>query len=371
VKISRVGLPWYQEHHYDKLQTLLSDGARLHPTFAAWLDAATKTEQHLARQGHHVVRVDIDPVVFISWCARYGIAPDSQARIRYANDRAYQAEYDARFEDAKAEVYRRARVTSASVERHVTPVFTYRETSRYDFEGTGLLGRLGDRHYFVTAAHVLDACEFGVFLPAVAKGAEPLSGLSIVTARSAGRTREDDRLDIGFIRLSPTEVEQIGMENFLDFANTLDSPPEEPVTVTIALGFPACHQRVNVAKGTLETAITMFMTGLAEQKGYQMAKVNPRSHVLLRYGRNEMIWNGERRGTAPSFKGMSGGGIWPVSLSSGDDPTRQPPLAAMIIEQPAGYATSLLATRAPLIRAFVTRFDTSDALRTYACQRSR
>jgi hypothetical protein len=33
-------------------------------------------------------------------------------------------------------------------------------------------------------------------------------------------------------------------------------------------------------------------------------------------------------------------------------------LAAIIIEQPESYRTAILATRAPLIRSFIRRFDT-------------
>jgi hypothetical protein len=350
-------MPWYEERHYAAIRTAMIDGTRLHSAYTAWLDAATKAEQMLLSQGYQVVRVDIDPAVFANWCAQQGIVLDSAARTRYANEQACQVELEAHLDDAMAEVVRRARATSAAVERHVTPIFTVHESDQFDFEGSGFFARLSDRYYLITAAHVLDACGFGVFLPAVASGSEALSGAAIVTARPRGGTREDDRADIGFVRLSSLEVEQVGQDNFLDLRYTIDGPPNEPVTVTIALGFPACHQVVNTTTGTLETAITMFMTGPAEQKGYQMAKVDPRTHVLLRYDRNGMIWNGARRGTAPSFRGMSGGGIWPVSLTGSDALAPQPPLAAMIIEQPPAYATSILATRAPLIRAFVTRFD--------------
>jgi hypothetical protein len=34
-------------------------------------------------------------------------------------------------------------------------------------------------------------------------------------------------------------------------------------------------------------------------------------------------------------------------------------LAAMIVEQPKTYRTAILATRAPLIRTFIRKFDTN------------
>lgn len=54
---------------------------------------------------------------------------------------------------------------------------------------------------------------------------------------------------------------------------------------------------------------------------------------------------------------MSGGGLWQVSLN-GEIQPQPPALAAMLIEQPQSYRTAILATRAPLIRSLIRRFDT-------------
>jgi hypothetical protein len=350
-------MPWYREENYDQLRRLFSDGARLHSTFTGWLAAATSGEAHLKSQGQSVVRVDIDPATFPAWCAERGIAADSKARSRYAGEVASLEERERLFAEAQADVRRRVRLASDAVERHLTPVFTYRESRRFDFEGSGIFASLESRYYLITAAHVLDACEFGAYLPALASAGEPLSGASTVTGRPATGRRDDDQLDIGFVRLSAGEVTQIGPENFLDLAHTLDGPPEEPVLLTIALGFPARDQRINQKDGTIQTAITRFMTGAADETGYRLAKVDPRSHVLLRYRRDGMLYNGQYRGSSPPFTGMSGGGVWPVSLRNDHTIDNPPPLGAMIIEQPTGYRPSILATRAPLIRAFLKRFD--------------
>ena len=191
------------------------------------------------RAGHRVVRVEIEPGEFAAWCSALKVAPDAQARMRYANEFAY---LDKRFGDGQEEVYRRAQQTTSVVERHVTPVFTYRPDGRLEFEGSGLLARLDARHYLVTAAHVLDACERACVVRAAEATGQELSGTSIVTGRAAGTTRDDDVFDIGFVRLSGSEVAGIGADNFLDLAYTVDGPPAEPVEVMIALGFAARDQ---------------------------------------------------------------------------------------------------------------------------------
>lgn len=352
MRISVVGMPWYRKADYARLRAAFADGARLHETHAEWSAAARATEAHLAAQGHRVVRVEIDPEEFVAWCSTRDVAPDAEARMRYANESAY---LDKRFGDAQQEVYRRAQQTTNVVERHVTPVFTYRPDGRFDFEGTGLLARLDARNYLVTAAHVLDACEQGCVVRAAGATGQELAGTRIVTGRPAGTTRDDDVFDIGFVRLSDPEVAGIGADNFLDLAYTVDGPPAEPVEVMIALGFAVRDQ--SVEGGTVRTKLTMFMTGPESAHVYRLAKTDPRSHLLVRYQRKEMVFNGQHHGSAPSLKGMSGGGLWQVSLS-GEMQPQPPALAAMIIEQPQSYRTAILATRAPLIRSFIRRFDT-------------
>jgi len=351
--ISVVGLPWYRKGDYARLRASFADGARLHERYPEWSAAARATEAHLVAQGHRVVRVEIEPEEFAAWCSACNVAPDAEARMRYANEFAH---LDKRFGDAQEEVYRRAQQTMSIVERHVTPVFTYRPDGRLDFEGSGLFARLDARHYLVTAAHVLDACEQGCVVRAGEATGQELSGTRIVTGRPVGKTRDEDVFDIGFVRLSSSEVSGIGAASFLDLTHTVDGPPAEPVEAMIALGFAARDQAVE--GGMVRTKLTMFMTGPESAHAYRLAKTDSRSHLLVRYQRNEMVFNGQHHGSAPSLKGMSGGGLWQVSLSGEIQPAPPPALAAMIIERPQSYRTAMLATRAPLIRSFIRRFDT-------------
>lgn len=204
MRTSVVGMPWYRKADYARLRASFADGARLHETYAEWSAAARETEAHLAAQGHRVVRVEVDPEEFVAWCSTRDVVPDAEARMRYANELAY---LDKRFGDAQGEVYRRAQQTTNVVERHVTPVFTYRPDGHFDFEGSGLLARLDARYYLVTAAHVLDACEQGCVVRAAKATAQELAGTRIVTGRLAGTTRDDDVFDIGFVRPIPKWLE--------------------------------------------------------------------------------------------------------------------------------------------------------------------
>ncbi len=354
MNISVVGVPWYRKGDYARLRALFVDGARLHETYGGWLVPARATEAHLVAQGHRVVRVEIEPEEFVAWCSAHDVAPDVEARIGYANEFAY---LDKRFGDTQEEVYRRAQQTTSIVERHVTPVFTYRSDGRMDFEGSGLFTQLDARYYLVTAAHVLDACELGCMVRAAGATGQDLPDTRIVTGRPPGKSRDDDVFDIGFIRLSGSEVAGIGADTFFDLTHTVDEPPAEPVEAMIALGFAVRDQAVD--RGTVRTKLTMFMTGAESAHAYRVVMTDSRSHLLVRYRRQEMVFNGQHHGSAASSKGMSGGGIWQVSLRGEIQPAEPPARAAIIIEQPQTYRTAIVATRAPLIRSFIRKFDTN------------
>jgi hypothetical protein len=276
MKISVVGVPWYRKGDYLRLRGLFADGERLHETYGEWLAAARRTEARLAKQGHRVIHVEIEPDKFVAWCSAQHLVPDGKARLRYANECAY---LDKHLGDAQREVRLRAQRATDVVERHVTAVFTYRLDGSMDFEGSGLLARLDGRYYLVTAAHVLDACELGCVLRAADATGQGLSGTRVVTGCPAGTTRDDDVFDIGFVRLSDSEMAKVGADNFLDLTHTVDGPPAEPVEAMIALGFAVPDQTVD--RTTVRTKLTMFMTGPESPHGYRVAKTESRSHLLV------------------------------------------------------------------------------------------
>lgn len=85
-----VGIPWYKKDNFKKLRRLFDDGHKLHDTHREWLAAADQLRERLEAQGVRVVRVDIDPHEFASWCQAEGCKLDADARNRYASMIAYR-----------------------------------------------------------------------------------------------------------------------------------------------------------------------------------------------------------------------------------------------------------------------------------------
>ena len=143
----------------------------------------------------------------------------------------------------------------------MTPIFRENDQAHLEFEGSGVLARLKDRFDLCTAAHVLDACHEGVFLPTRAGVIEQIGSILVVTAPKSGSGRHADRVDIGFVRLSPEEVTALGEEKFLDLSCNRGSVPEDGSAVLIALGYPAADTAVSPDGRVACGAPTMFVTG--------------------------------------------------------------------------------------------------------------
>ena len=86
MQITAIGIAWYRQEDYFKIQQIMVDAHKLPDTFARWLKQANQGIQHLTAQGHIVEKVYIDPNTFPAWCADRGLNVDAHARMTFAND---------------------------------------------------------------------------------------------------------------------------------------------------------------------------------------------------------------------------------------------------------------------------------------------
>lgn len=88
---SAVGIGWYTRETYPLCLAIFADAANLPDTFDEWLVKAEQTEKQLRQQGMRVVRVEIDPKTFPSWCSANGFSKiDTKARCHYGNLKAME-----------------------------------------------------------------------------------------------------------------------------------------------------------------------------------------------------------------------------------------------------------------------------------------
>jgi hypothetical protein len=89
-----IGIAWYRPESYGRITEVMADGASFPKSHASWRQKAIRMERELRRQGARPVRIDVDPEVFERWCAREGIAPDSEARNRFVEQAIAGQEVD-------------------------------------------------------------------------------------------------------------------------------------------------------------------------------------------------------------------------------------------------------------------------------------
>jgi hypothetical protein len=87
-KVQRVGIAWIDKRNYARIRELSVDRDRLPATHDEWLRIAEKTEAQLIADGQRVVRVELDPVRFVTWCQRNNCQIDGKARVGFAAEGA-------------------------------------------------------------------------------------------------------------------------------------------------------------------------------------------------------------------------------------------------------------------------------------------
>lgn len=90
MQIQIIGMAWFKPENYLQLRRMFEDGHKLHHTYPEWLKAAQTGYERFEAQGARVIRVDIDPSQFPTWCKANGMKLNAQARMAYANSVAYQ-----------------------------------------------------------------------------------------------------------------------------------------------------------------------------------------------------------------------------------------------------------------------------------------
>jgi hypothetical protein len=86
MRISIVGIPWYERADYDSLRRIFIDRDKLPELFDQWLQLAEDLLNQFRKSGQAFRKVPIDPATFPAWCANRGLNIDAKARIEFANE---------------------------------------------------------------------------------------------------------------------------------------------------------------------------------------------------------------------------------------------------------------------------------------------
>ena len=181
--------------------------------------------------------------------------------------------------------------------------------------GTGVLFRLGDVHFVIAAAHVLDypaihnipymtGGEGGKLIPLLIKKVVT-SPVPVGYRPEESDMRNDDPWDIGIAELTPDTASQL--TPFWRFAELREAEPspDAPKPSIMSWVTRSSSQRTTRSRST-ETCLLSYVTAIHEGDRHSR---DQKAEILLEYPLENMDIN-ENSVHVPRPEGMSGCGIW-------------------------------------------------------------
>lgn len=82
---------WYRREDYPLIKQIMADRDRLPVTYDLWEKQAEELESHLLGRGFDVMRVELDPQEFRSWCVLRGLRLDVDSRQTFATEKGVRS----------------------------------------------------------------------------------------------------------------------------------------------------------------------------------------------------------------------------------------------------------------------------------------
>lgn len=80
-----IGMAWYTPENYPILLKVFEDAEKFPITYESWLAKAEAGRKSLEVAGTRIIRVDLNPENFLTWCRVNNLKVDSKARMRFVN----------------------------------------------------------------------------------------------------------------------------------------------------------------------------------------------------------------------------------------------------------------------------------------------
>jgi hypothetical protein len=261
---------------------------------------------------------------------------------------------------------REVNAITAAMRSHVIPLFVLEGRRVFRCAGSAVLIRTdSNRHFVVTAGHVLDAV-----------GSEPLFtwitediGLirlpcgGALTSQPSGPSRDRDPVDLAAISLDQSTAQQLESSD-VSFATTgMLRPVIEPNARLMFVGFPHSLNKAKRSRTSPEAVpelqnVAVIAPAQYAPEGYVRTKADARFNLVAAYDHMSERRTDDPRRPMPHPRGMSGGAVY--CLGTSDDPAVA--LAELrLVGIGTEYHDSLrlfVAAKGASIRRLIRAFDT-------------
>jgi hypothetical protein len=240
----------------------------------------------------------------------------------------------------------------------VCAIYAASDRSRPSLIGSGILLDFGKARFLVTAAHVHD--EYLENKVALYIGAAPLLELPqpFQTTIVPSGKRDEDRLDIAFVRLPDSLADEISKSSFfLPFTLIDVNDCFKPQAQYMFTGYPASREKTNYGKRKVKPLRFSYTGKVIPPTRMPELGLFLDAHIAVEFDPEKIFDEYNKPSSFPSPKGMSGGAVWCGDGNSRLWLTELPVrLVGMGIENPKNQNT-LVAVRIHLVLAAIAAFN--------------
>lgn len=194
--------------------------------------------------------------------------------------------------------------------RFVVPLYFHDRYNRPIQFGSGFFVRKDDKHFLISAGHVLDKTRsMSVFYYAAPSLLRKLNGRVVTTGHPD--SRDADRLDVGVMELTgPGQPPYPDVQKFsMDYSYLKPGYLPRFGKHYVIVGFPASRSAVDTRNRTALVAPYAYRSNSVDQSVYASQSLDPASHVVLPLDRRRGIDASGRTVNFPKPQGMSGAPI--------------------------------------------------------------
>ncbi len=201
---------------------------------------------------------------------------------------------------------------------HHTVQLLQKSVGPYDYSpcATGVLVKINNQYFIFTASHVIrDIYDKGNKL-----FVSTTNGVVMIKGHNDSTDLEKDNdTDLAYIVLERDLAELLGKSQvFLSQEKLGDLIFDVPSTQYLIVGYPAAN--IKDENNIVHTGAQMYLTSPASKQIYDNRGLDEGRHYVFEYGQNMTdLITGERVDSGPNPRGISGCGIWFISISKIDE----------------------------------------------------
>lgn len=224
--------------------------------------------------------------------------------------------------------------------------------------GTGILIKVKQRHFLLSAAHVLEIEKLkNIRIPLSLKEIGGLGKIKMLSAsKDHVRSRDDDKIDLSIVELEKQIWSKLKATfKFLDVKDIeLEHKIERDSLKYLVFGYPGIDTFHNELTSRIESKAFAYLTGVAKFEGYEKYGCDAINHIFLAYPKKlQKVTKANKHEKPPEPYGISGCGLW--KLTETEKSKFEISLVGIMIEFQNRHGRVLIASRLNRLKLLLER----------------